>query len=177
MFLKGIKDKFKQKSARKFVQQTLSKPSVVSTRKKGIRKVGCIVDLDKFETTDKFYEFLEEFGLQPNAVKIIGYKSYYDKNSPYATPVFSDKDLGWNGDIENSYALEFLNGEYDVLVNYYNESNLLLNIMSLKTVARLKVGFKEVGPEFNDLMLETKLSDFRTFKTELKKYLGVLKEL
>jgi hypothetical protein len=49
--------------------------------------------------------------------------------------------------------------------------------MSLKTKARLKVGFKEVGPEFNDLMLETKISDFKTFKTELKKYLGVLKEL
>ena len=177
MFLKGIKDKFKQKSARKFIQQTLSKPSAASTRKKGVRKVGCIVDLDRFDATDKFYEFLEEFGLQPNAVKIIGYKSYYDKNSPYATPVFSDKDLGWNGDIENSYALEFLNGEYDVLVNYYDESNLLLNIMSLKTNARLKVGFKEVGQEFNDLMLETKIADFETFKTELKKYLGVLKEL
>ena len=177
MFLKGIKDKFKQKSARKFIQQTLSEPSAASTRKKGVRKVGCIVDLDRFDATDKFYEFLEEFGLQPNAVKIIGYKSYYDKNSPYATPVFSDKDLGWNGDIENSYALEFLNGEYDVLVNYYNESNLLLNIMSLKTNARLKVGFKEVGQEFNDLMLETKIADFETFKTELKKYLGVLKEL
>ena len=63
------------------------------------------------------------------------------------------------------------------MVNYYKQSNLLLNIMSLKTKARLKVGFKEVGPEFNDLMLETKISDFNTFKTELKKYLGVLKEL
>jgi hypothetical protein len=120
---------------------------------------------------------LEAFKLQPNAVKIIGYKNYYDKNSPYATPVFSDKDLGWNGDIENSYALEFLNREYDVLVNYYDESNLLLNLMSIKTKARLKVGFKKVGPEFNDLMLDTPISNFNTFKTELKKYLSAIKEV
>lgn len=177
MFLKGIKDKFKQKSAHKFIRRTLDNPPPETTREKGIRKIGCIVDLDKFDRADVFYEFVEEFKLQPNAVKIIGYKSYYDKNSPYSTPVFSDKDIGWNGDIENSYALEFLNTEYDVLVNYFDENNLLLNLMSLKTLARLKVGFKEVGPEFNDLILDTPISDFKTFKAELKKYLGVFKEL
>ena len=177
MFLKGIKDKFKQKSGRKFIRQTLEKPAPVSTRSKGVQKIGCIVDLDKFDKADVFYEFLEAFDLQPNAVKIIGYKSYYDKNSPYATPVFSDKNLGWNGAIENSYALEFLNREYDVLINYYNENSLLLNLMSLKARARLKVGFKEVGPDFNDLMLDTPITNFKTFKGELKKYLGVLKEL
>lgn len=177
MFLKGIKDKFKQKSARKFIAQALTKPAVESSRKRGLRRIGCIVDLDKFDKADIFYEFLEAFQLPPNAVKIIGYKSFYDKNSPYATPVFSDKDLGWNGDVENSYALEFLNNEYDLLVNYYNENSLLLNLMSIKTNARLKVGFKSVGPDFSDLMLDTPLADFNTFKTELKKYLRVLKEL
>ena len=177
MFLKGIKDKFKQKSGRKFIRQTLEKPTPESTRSKGVRKIGCIVDLDKFDDADVFYEFLDAFKLQPNAVKIIGYKSYYDKNSPYATPVFSDKDLGWNGDVENSYALEFLNREYDVLVNYYDDNNLLLNLMSLKTKARLKVGFIKVGPDFNDLMVDTPITEFKTFKTELTKYLGVLKEV
>lgn len=177
MFLKGIKDKFKQKSARKYIKQALSKPLAETTREKGVRKIGCIVDLDKFDNADVFYEFLETFQLQPNAVKIIGYKSFYDKNSPYATPVFSDKDLGWSGDIENSYALEFLHREYDVLVNYYDENSLLLNLMSIKTIARFKVGFKKVGPDFNDLMVDIPLTEFKTFKTELKKYLGVLNEL
>ncbi len=177
MFLKGIKDKFKQKSGRKFIKQALSQPAAESTRGKGIRKVGCIVDLDKFQDSDVFYQFLEEFKLAPNAIKIIGYKNYYDKNSPYSTPVFSDKDLGWNGDVENSYALEFLGREYDLLVNYYNEENLLLNLMSVKTRARMKVGFKGVDPAYNDLILDTPITDFKTFKTELKKYLGVFKEI
>lgn len=177
MFLKGIKDKFKQKSGRKFIKQTLENSGNESSRGKGVRKLGCIVDLDKFEDSDVFYQFVEEFKLTPNSVKIIGYRSYYDKNSPYSTPVFSDKDLGWNGDIENSYALEFLSREYDLLVNYYNEENLLLNLMSVKTKARIKVGFMGVGPEYNDLILDTPLKDFKTFKTELKKYLGVFNEI
>ncbi|ASV31983.1 DUF6913 domain-containing protein [Maribacter cobaltidurans] len=177
MFLKGIKDKFKQKSGLKYIKQELEKPVNKSTGKKGIRSLGCIVDLDKFDKSDLFYQFLDDFSLRPNAVKIIGYKSFYDKNSPYSTPIFSDKDLGWNGDIQNSYALEFLSREYDLLVNYYDENNLLLNLMSIKTRARMKVGFGTVGPDFNDLILETPISDFKTFKAELKKYLGVFKEI
>lgn len=177
MFLKGLKDKFKYKSGLKYLKQELSNPPDPVDRTKGITSVGVIVDMDKFNNTELFYEFIEEFKLRPNAVKVIGYKSYYDKNSPYATPVFSDKDLGWNGAIENSYALEFLSREYDLLVNYYTEENLLLQLMTIKTKARINVGFPEVDRIFNDLIMETSLKDFKTFKQELRKYLGVLNEI
>lgn len=177
MFLDAIKDKFKQKSGRKHLQELIAHPETVIREKKGIRSLGCIVDLDQFDNTEAFYEFLDAFSLAPNAIKIIGYKSFYDKNSPYATPVFSDKDLGWKGVVENSYALEFLNREYDLLVNYYDKDNLLLKLMSARTKARIKVGFKEPGPDFNDLIIDTPIKDFKTFKAELKKYLGIFKEI
>ncbi len=177
MFLKGIKDKFKQKSGLKFLNQALAEEQPPVTRSKGITSIGCLVDLDNFDNANLFYEFVEEFSLRPNSVKIIGYKSYYDKNSPYATPVFSDKDLGWNGNVENSYALEFLSREYDLLVNYYNEENLLLQLMTIKTRARVKVGFVEIDQAYNDLILNTPMKDFNVFKKELKKYLGVLNEI
>ena len=177
MFLKGLKDKFKYKSGLKFLKQELNNPPAALDRTRGITSVGVIVDMDDFDKTELFYEFIEEFNLRPNAVKIIGYKSYYDKNSPYATPVFSDKDLGWNGAIENSYALEFLSREYDLLVNYYCKENLLLQLMTIKARARINVGFPEVDRDFNDLIMETSIKDFETFKRELKKYLGVLNEI
>ncbi|MEM7380900.1 MAG: hypothetical protein AAF361_06840 [Bacteroidota bacterium] len=177
MFLKGLKDKFKYKSGLKYLKEELRHPTSESTRGKGLRTIGVIVDLDKFDKAEVFYEFVEDFKLRPNAVKIIGYKSYYDKNSPYATPVFSDKDLGWNGAIENSYALEFLSREYDLLVNYYKHENLLLQLMTVKTKARFNVGFKEVDANLNDLILETSMADFKTFKSELKKYLRVFNEI
>ncbi|WP_291864222.1 hypothetical protein [Maribacter sp.] len=173
----GIKDKLKRKSGAKFLKAELSKPLVEVERKKGITSIGCIVDLDKFENADLFYEFIEEFSLRPNAVKIIGYKNFYDKNSPYAIPVFSDKDLGWKGNIENSYALEFLSREYDMLVNYYDEENLLLELMTVKTRARVNVGFIEVDKVYNDLILNTPIKNFKVFKKELKKYLRVLNEI
>ena len=177
MFFKGIKDKFKHKSGVKFLKEELLKPAATVERSGGITSIGCIVDLDNFEKPELFFEFVDEYKLRPNAVKIIGYKNYYDKNSPYSTPVFSDKDLGWKGAIENSYALEFLSRDYDLLVNYYNEDNLLLQLMTVKTKARVKVGFKEVDQKLNDLILEMPIKDFKTFKLELKKYLKVLNEI
>ncbi|VAW15685.1 FIG00652276: hypothetical protein [hydrothermal vent metagenome] len=174
---KGIKDKFKHKSALKFLKEELNKPFTEVQRTKGITSVACLVDLDKFEDANLFYDFVEDFALRPNAVKIIGYKSFYDKNSPYSTPVFSDKDLGWKGEIINSYVLEFLSREYDMLVNYYTEDNLMLQLMSIKTKARVRVGFKEADERYNDLILDCPMKDFKTFKKELKKYLKVLNEI
>ncbi|SHI94566.1 DUF6913 domain-containing protein [Pseudozobellia thermophila] len=174
---KGIKDKLKYNSGVKFLKQELAKELPTVDRSRGITSVGCIVDLDSFDDANVFYEFVEDYNLRPNAVKIIGYKSFYDKNSPYSTPVFSDKDLGWNGNIENSYALEFLSREYDLLVNYYTKENLLVQLMSIKTKARFRAGFKDVDKVYNDLILDAPLNDFKTFKKELKKYLGVLNEL
>jgi hypothetical protein len=110
-------------------------------------------------------------------VKIIGYRNFYDTNSPYATPVFSEKDLGWNCAIENSYANEFLSREYDLLVNYYTAPNLMLQLMSIRTKARLRVGFAEQDTAYNDLILQLPISEFKTFRLELHKYLKVLKEI
>ena len=151
-------------------------PGWTAKPKAGLKIVDCDVH-HNFENPELFFEFVDEYKLRPNAVKIIGYKNYYDKNSPYSTPVFSDKDLGWKGAIENSYALEFLSRDYDLLVNYYNEDNLLLQLMTVKTKARVKVGFKEVDQKLNDLILELPIKDFKTFKLELKKYLKVLNEI
>ncbi len=174
---KGLKDKFKYKSGVKYLRQQLEQSRDMPERKPGLNAVGVIVDLDRFDRSEAFYELIDAFSLRPNAVKIMGYKRYYDKNSPYSTPVFSDKDLGWNGDIENSYALEFLSREYDILINYFKEDNLLMELMSIKTRARMRVGFSELDAAYNDLIFDCELSDFSLFKEELKKYLVVLNEL
>jgi hypothetical protein len=177
MFLRGLKDKFKYKSGLKFLKKELGTPAAVPDRPRGIYSLGVIVDMDAFEKVERFHEFTEYFGLRPNAIKVIGYRSYYDTNSPYATPVFSEKDLGWNGAIDNGYANEFLSREYDLLVNYYTAPNLMLQLMSIRTRARLRVGFMEQDSAYNDLILQVPMGDFKTFRTELQKYLKVLKEI
>ncbi|WP_370588520.1 hypothetical protein [Robiginitalea sp. SC105] len=161
----------------KYLRQELSRSRPAPKRKSGVNAIAVIVDLDQFDKAEVFFELIDAFGLRPNAIKVIGYRRYYDKNSPYATPVFSDKDLGWNGEIENSYALEFLSREYDILINYFKEENLLMQLMSVRTQARMRIGFAELDPAYNDLIFDCDLADFGLFRKETKKYLEVLNEL
>ncbi|NAY90705.1 hypothetical protein GTQ34_02130 [Muricauda sp. JGD-17] len=177
MFFKGLQDKFKVKSGLKYLQEEMDRPSIPVQREKGITSIGCIVDVDHFQQAEAFYELIDDFSLRPNAIKIIGYKREYDKNSPYAIQMFSDKDLGWKGEIENGYVLEFLGREYDMLINYYEDDNLMMKLLSVKTNARIKVGLGAQDLKINDLILNTSLKDFELFKSELKKYLKVLNEL
>lgn len=176
MILKGLTEKLKHKSGAKYLRQQLLKPRERVDRRQGIQAIGVIADLDRFDNPDMFYELIEAFSLRPNAVKIIGYKRSYDKNSPYATPVFSDKDLGWKGAIENSYVLEFLGREYDLLINYFSDENLMMQLLSLKVKARMRIGFAGIDPAYNDLIFGGDPTDFGLFKAEIKKYLAVLKE-
>ncbi len=174
MFLRGLKEK----SAYKFLKKRLTEgvpPSGLSRR--GIRTIGCIVDTDIFPNTEVFYDLSKEFNLRSNVVKIIGYKSKLDKISPYSIPMFCDKDLGWNGAINSGYTLEFLERDFDLLINYYNEEKLPLMLASVQSKARLKVGFSSVDNELNDLILTIEPKNFNAFKSELKKYLTILKEI
>lgn len=177
MFLTALKDKFKQKSGERYLRNELLSVRDRSNEKTGIGLVGVIADLDSFQNAESFYQLVELLDLRPNAVKIMGYRAFYDKNSPYATPVFSDKDLGWGGAVENSYALEFLSKDYDLLINYYTKDALILKLMTVKTKARIKAGFAEVDPDLNDLIFQTSIKDFKTFASELKKYLLVMNEI
>lgn len=177
MFLRAITDKFKHMSGQKFLKRELGKTAKRIDRKKGVTSIGCIVNLDQFDNISVFYDLVNEFSLQPNAVQVIGYKEEHNKNSPYATPMFSDRDLGWGGDIQNGYAQEFLSKEFDLLINYYTTDKLLLQLMTLHAKARLNVGFGEVDKDLNDLILNTPIKDFDIFKKELKKYLFILNEI
>jgi hypothetical protein len=177
MFLQALKDKFKYKSGEKYLRNELRTAQRTGHDKKGLQLVGVIADLDAFPNAEAFYGLVELLDLRPNAVKIMGYRAFYDKNSPYSTPVFSEKDLGWGGAVENSYALEFLSKEYDLLINYYQKDSLILKLMTVKTKARIKVGFAELDSDLNDLIIQTPMEDMHTFNSELKKYLRVMNEV
>ena len=177
MVFRGLQDKFKVKSGRKYLLEELEKPAVAVNRDKGVTSIGCIVDVDAFSNAEAFYELIDDFSLRPNAIKIIGYKRDFDKNSPYAIQMFTDRDLGWKGKIENGYVLEFLGREYDMLINYYTDDNLMMKLLSVRTPARFRVGLASADTKINDLILNTPLNEFGTFKSELKKYLKILKEI
>lgn len=174
MIFKALTEKFKRISGVKYLKQELPKPRELMKKTGGEKRVGIILDLDKFSNPEKFSELNSLLNLQPNSLFLIGYRRSFSKEGTFSTPIFSDRDLGWNGMVENSNALEFTDREYDLLLNYYNENNLLMQLVSIRSKARLKVGFDGLDSDFNDLILLLDPGNFELFKSELKKYLTIL---
>lgn len=177
MIFKAIQGKFKIKSGLKYLEDELNKAKPVSNRNTGVTSIGCVVDMDKFPEPEAFNTLINDFSLQPNGVKIIGYKKDQTEHSPFGIQFCTDKDLGWNGTIENGFVSEFIDREYDVLLNYYTDDKLVLKLLTARTNARIKVGFPSVDVKLNDLIIDTPIKNFDVFKTELKKYLKVLNEI
>ena len=176
MIFRAIQDKFKVKSGLKYLEDELKKPKRVS-EKKGISSIACIVDMDNFGNAEVFQGLRQQMDLKPNAVHVMGYKRGQDKHGMFSIPFCTDRDLGWNGSIENGDFSEFSGREYDLLINYFTENQLVLKLMSTKVDARIRVGLKDGDMAMNDLIFDCKLNDFETFKEELEKYLKILKEL
>ncbi|MEM1339187.1 MAG: hypothetical protein AAF717_03235 [Bacteroidota bacterium] len=176
MVLRAIQEKFKVKSGLKYLEDELKKPRLFEGNK-AVSSIACIVDMDKFPKAEVFQELRQLLGLQPNSIQVIGYKRGQDKYGMFSIPFCTDKDLGWNGSIENGDFSEFAGRNYDVLINYYTDDRLLLKLMSTKVIARIRVGLKGVDNAMNDLIFDCRLDDFKTFSTELIKYLKILKEV
>lgn len=176
MIIKAIQERFKVKSGVKYLEDELRKKRSFS-EKKGITGIACIVDMDKYPDAEKFQGLRQEFNLKPNAVHIIGFKRSMDKNGMFSIPFVTEKQLGWNGSIENGDFSEFSGRDYDMLINYYTDDRLMLKLMSVKLNARLRVGLKGGDQVLNDLIFDCQLDDFETFGKELKKYLKILEEI
>ena len=66
----------------------------------------------------------------------------------------------------------FSNTSYDLLVNYFKEDNPYLQLVSLNTNAKFRVGFSGVDNRLNDLMFSLSETDSTLFCKQMNTYLN-----
>lgn len=116
-------------------------------------------------------------GLHEAKTKIIGFvEDPKDVNNLWDT-FFNPKDFGWKGKINSIDLQTFIDTEFDVLISYYQEKHMELNLITAVSKANFKVGLTNHDKRLYDLIIDLKVSQFSTFKNELKKYLTVLNKL
>ena len=174
MFIK----KLKQAAAKKVLENSLKNQDLLTENDKNkISSFACILNVDEFNHTEVFYELAKELGLRQDQFKMIGFTASDIQKANFSVPVFSPDDLGWNGKIENGDIREFLDKEYDLLLNYYEEAPLILSLASVYTKAKFRVGLKEKNEKYNNMILGVAAKEFLKFKPELLKYLSILKKI
>lgn len=172
MFLDKIKDFWTKKNVKKSLSNVKHNESVSS-----IKKIGIIIDESYFNEKDLLINQLISNGISEENIEILAFRNRVKKNESFDYTVFSYKDLSWNATIEKSEITNFINTNFDLLINYYDVEKAPLLLVTSLSKANFKVGFANVDKRLNHFMIDTQAENYKVFIEELFKYLKILNKL
>lgn len=169
-FLKNISNGYLNRNIKKSITNLNDKRKDF---KLPILKVGCIIDTNLDIDYFQILELIEKIGLKQKDVKIISY-SDTAFNDPFSKMRISKDSINFYGKIVSADANEFISYDYDLLINYFGD-NEILTLISSKTNSNFRVGYSESNKNINDIMFSNFFNNFEKFSNELIKYLKFLK--
>jgi hypothetical protein len=172
MFLNYLKDFFTKKTVKKGLSNAAD-----STTASTINTVGIIFDESYFYEKEALVGELVANGIPESNVEMLVFKNKIKKNEIFDYPVFSNKDLSWRATFSKSEVRNFIDRDFDLLINYYDTEKSALMIVSNLSKAKFKVGFASVDNKLNHFMINTTAENYQVFMEELFKYLKILNKL
>ncbi|MDH7448264.1 DUF6913 domain-containing protein [Aquimarina sp. 2201CG14-23] len=171
MILKGLKRNALKKSIESHIKKRKSQAKGVSN----IQSLAVLIDASQSVNVLSVVKLANELGVKSERLKVMGYKEDQkeisdDKDAAY----YNDKSFGVGGTVKSNSLNEFIQKEYDVLINFYSESKLELDYVAAASKAKFKVGFAEIDNRINDLVIGAANQNTNLFISELKKYLKIL---
>ncbi|WP_348660963.1 DUF6913 domain-containing protein [Croceibacter atlanticus] len=171
-----VLNKMKRASIKRSIQKLTAK-RVLENHNSKIEKVVCLIDVDAFGSVQELDQLIETLQIKSINFKVIGYSAQKKTIKTYSGLLLTNTKIGWKGVVKDSEIKDIIAKPTDLLINYYNKEVLGLELLSAKSPAKFKVGFGNVNPQLNDLIIGCDITDINTFKTEMVKYLKVLNKL
>lgn len=167
---------FKEKSNQKYLNKLLAtNKSVVNNEK--IKTVAVLLNASEFHEFEVFRGYFKELGLTSPKHKVVAFTLDDKLEHNQWNTHFNPKDFGWKGKIKNTDLEEFINEPYDLLICFFKNRVLELDLITAASKANLKVGISNEDERLYDLIINVDLKDINLFKQELKKYLHIFKKL
>lgn len=172
MFLNYIKELFIKKK----VKNSISNVKVDSNDNK-IKSIGIVVDESYFLDTDELINEIEDRGIDKEAIQVISFRKKVKKNEVLKYNTFTPKDFGLNGKFQNNEVNDFINHQFDLLINYYDVEKTPLLVISNLSKANFKTGFYTIDKRLNHFAINTNAENYKVFIEELFIYLKILNKL
>ena len=165
----------KETIIKKRLEKRLSKDIIInSTPLKKIQSVG-IITTDKITSKEDLKESIDAILAIKNS-KIYSLRAY-DKADELSYKHFTSQDINWRGEYVQTNFQSFLDQPFDLLIGYFDTSNVYLESAVLQSKAKFKVGFANTNAKLYEIEISAKVSEVVPFTKELKKYLQILKKL
>lgn len=145
-----------------------------------VKNIGILYILDSESTYNKISDFVEKMKNDNKKLKALGFiknKKTSDKFLPKLSfDFFSENDLNWYKKPDNKYVKDFVNKEFDLLINTDFENIFPLKYITAKSKAYLKTGlYNDQNSKYFDLMIKMdKSKDLGEFFNQVIHYLSVI---
>lgn len=169
-------NKLKKPVFKKVVDKCLSVRNL-SDRNNTLKYLGFLVDESLFNDFEKLVDFGIELGVHEKDIKIFTFVETKRKIPSLRQNQVTNKDFGWNGEIKNLNAKEFLDYPLDVLLGFYQGEDEYMDILVAKSNAKFKIGFNDCDQRLYDLVLGVNLQNLKQVKSEVIKYLRILNKI
>ena len=164
--------KLKLKSLKKKLEKNL-KSRDMSQLHSYVKTVAFIIDEDDCAAIETLSEIASSLGIEEMGYQVLAFQKY-QKNKEIEKFQIHNKQIKWNGAIDNEDAKQFLKKPFDVLIGYYNGEHRYLDFLVSESAARFKVGLKASDLRLFDLQIDVNKTEKLSVITELNKYLHVL---
>ncbi len=127
-------------------------------------------DLDE----DFFLSFTKNLKISTNNVYIIvlNQNKIDFTETRFKRKIYISRDeISMTGNI-NKEINYFFNRKYDLLVNFFDQKEILSELISSKCFSKLRIGFSKANPQINDIVFNFDLNEKTTFLSESMNYLN-----
>ena len=166
----------KAKTAAKFIKNRDQNPaSDKKSPPSRIKTVGALADVDLFRNYDFTGKLIEAFGLAPNQVQVVLIDpAGRSQNALDAPEAFGEESFGMFGKIKNATLEDFVDKDFDLLVNYSSTDWIFTRVVLTRSKAKLKAGFKGDEESWQDIAIQVPVNKMDTFHEELVRYLKIM---
>lgn len=159
----------KRKSIQSILKKNKLKPIPTQTGHK-IKSIGIILNIDDQIDSDELVKNIKALFKDCKSVQLASFST--EKLTNKQDHYYDFYDFSLLGRVKSQSLKNFVNSNFDLLINYHLKSNYLLYLISSLSKSKFKLGFNPEDIRYNDLILDIKLLDFASFREESKKYLN-----
>jgi len=166
---KNTAAKFNLKELKKQAKKTKKKPDSIGL-------IGVLASSSLFGSYDISRNLSQKLNKPHKNLEIIIFENLKDDFVTQHYNTFSEKDFGMYGKPKAQNLIDFINTEYDLLINYCSPNSIFANVVALRSKASLKATFanKEYA-DLYDFTIDVDTNKVDVFNDELAKYLQILK--
>ena len=165
-------DYLKKFVIKKIVNKALSS-DVVHDNVGKISTVGIIADEMFLTQTESLKQRLIENGIcESDIFIIIRSAKAIATTDGYVT--FNSSTVSSSGSFLNPAILQFVETDFDLLINYYEQEKPVALMASALSKAKFKVGFSTIDKRVKNNILDISPDNYQIFEEELFKYLKIL---